>query len=157
MMSNENKTAEELINYRQVFPNDANPGGTMFGGRVMEIMDASAAMAAARYSETVNPVTASVEALRFRLPVQVGDTLKTNSKVVYTGRTSIIVKVDVIHYEQGLSAGELCTNAHFFFVALDNEKRPTSVPTLAVTTDAGKRAWKIASEIREQALRFDCP
>lgn len=153
-MTQETKVAEELISHRLVFPNDANPSGYMFGGRVMEIMDSSAGMAAGRYSSTVNAVTASVEALRFQLPIHIGDVIKTVSKVVFTGRTSMIVRVDVFRFEQGLDPGSLCTNAHFVFVALDEDRKSTPVPPLAVTSDADRKAWAIAEAVREQALRI---
>lgn len=151
-MTQQTKIAEELISHRLVFPNDANPSGNMFGGRVMEIMDSSAGMAAGRYSNTVNVVTASVEALRFQLPINIGDVIKTVSKVVYTGRTSMIVRVEVYRFQQGLDPGVLCTNAHFVFVAMDADWQATPVPPLVVNSDEGRKAWGIAKAVREQAL-----
>jgi len=154
-MSKQDKPDKELISYRQVFPNDANPSGNMFGGRVMEIMDSTAGMAAGRYSKTVNPVTASVEAITFRLPVYIGDMLKTVNTVVYTGRTSMVVKVDVYRFEKGLDPGELCTCAHYIFVAMDSDRKPTPVPALEVSTDAEKKSWQIAEAVREQSLALN--
>jgi acyl-CoA hydrolase len=153
-LSNHKKTAEELISHLQVFPNDANPAGNMFGGRVMEIMDTLGGMTASRYSNTVNAVTASVETLTFRLPVHVGDVLKTVSRVVYTGHTSMVVKVNVYCHDKGLGSGELCTSAHYVFVAMDAERKPTPVPALDVTTDTDKKAWEIGKAVREQSLRI---
>ena len=153
-MTIETKVAEELISHRQVFPNDANPSGNMFGGRIMEIMDSSAAMTADRFSNTVGTVTASVEALSFRLPVHVGDVLKTVSKVVFTGHTSMVIKVDIYRFEKGLGDGELCNSAHLIFVAVDAEGKPTPVPTLELTTDEEKRDWDIAQAVREQSLKL---
>ncbi len=150
----ETKIAEEIVSQRQVFPGEANPAGNMFGGRVMEIMDSSAAMAAGRYSNTVNPVTASVEALTFRLPINVGDVIKTVSKVVYTGHTSMVIKVDVYRYQQGFDPGELCTSAHFFFVAMNAERKPTPVPPLQLTTDEEPKAWEIAKALRQESLKI---
>jgi acyl-CoA hydrolase len=153
-LNNEPKIAEELISHRQVFPGDANPSGNMFGGRIMEIMDSSAAMTAGRFSNSVGAVTASVEALSFRLPVHVGDVLKTVSKVVYTGHTSMVIKVDIYRYDRGLGDPELCNSAHFIFVALDADRKPTPVPALEVTTDADKQACEIAKTVREQSLKI---
>ena len=120
----------------------------------MEIMDSAAAIAANHFCGHADAVTASVEALTFRLPVHVGDVLKTVGKVVYTGHTSMVVKVDVYRYEKGLGAGELCTSAHYIFVAMDAERKPTPVPTLEVTTDAEKKAWEIAKAVREQSIKM---
>lgn len=153
-MTEQTKVAEELVSHRQVFPNDANPSGNMFGGRIMEIMDSSAAMAADRFSNTVGAVTAAVEAISFRLPVHVGDVLKTVSKVVYTGHTSMVIKVDIYRFDKGLGDGELCNRAHLIFVALDADRKPTPVPKLEITTEADERAWEIAEATRDQSLKL---
>jgi len=153
-LTQEKKAAEELISHRQVFPNDANPSGNMFGGRIMEIMDSSAAMTADRFSNTMGAVTASVEALSFQLPVQVGDVLKTVSKVVYTGHTSMVIKVDIYRFDKGLGDGDLCNSAHLIFVATDAAGKPTPVPSLELTTEEEKRAWEIAKAVREQSLKL---
>ena len=120
----------------------------------MEIMDSAAAIAADQFSDRTGSVTASVEALSFRLPVHVGDVLKTVSKVVYTGHTSMVLKVDVYRYEKGLGSAQLCTSAHYVFVAMDDERKPTPVPTLEVSTDAERKAWEIAKAVREQSIKM---
>ncbi len=153
-MNQPGKVAKVLSSYRQVFPNDANPAGNMFGGRLMEIMDSSAGMASGRYSDTVNTVTASVEGFSFLLPVQVGDVLETVSKVVCTGRTSMTVKVDVYRYAKGLEPGELCTSAHYIFVAMDAQRKATPVPPPRLTTDEERKAWEIAKAVKEQSLKI---
>jgi acyl-CoA thioesterase YciA len=153
-VSQQTKRAKEFVSYRQVFPSEANPGGNMFGGRIMEIMDSTAGIAADHFSGHAGAVTASVEALTFRLPVHVGDVLKTVCKVVYTGHTSMVLKVDVHRYEKGLGSAQLCTSAHYIFVAMDDERKPTPVPALEVTTDAEKKAWEIAKAVRAQAIKM---
>ena len=57
-------------------------------------------------------------------------------------------------YEKGLGAGQLCTSAHYIFVAMDAERKPTPVPTLEVTTDAEKTAWDLAKAVREQSIKI---
>lgn len=153
-MTQQTKRAEEIVSHRQVFPSETNPAGNMFGGRIMEIMDSVASIAADHFCGHAGAVTASVEGLSFLLPVHVGDVLKTVSKVVYTGHTSMVIKVDVYRYEKGLGAGQLCTSAHYIFVAMDAERTPTPVPTLEVTTDAEKKAWDLAKAVREQSIKI---
>lgn len=153
-MTQQTKRAEEIVSHRQVFPNETNPAGNMFGGRIMEIMDSVASIAADHFCGHAGAVTASVEGLSFLLPVHVGDVLKTVSKVVYTGHTSMVIKVDVYRYEKGLGAGELCTSAHYIFVAMDAERKPTAVPSLEVTTDAEKKAWEIGKAVREHSIKI---
>ena len=154
-MSSETKIAEELISHRQVFPGDANPAGNMFGGRIMEIMDSVAGMAAHRFAiGCQHCVTASAETIQFPLPVHIGDVLKFIGKVVYTGRTSMVVRVDAIRSERNQPPDELCTTAHLILVAMDTENKPMPVPQLAVTTDEDKKAWELGKAVRDQSLKI---
>ena len=86
--------SEVVKSWEIVFPNDTNPHGTMFGGKMMAVMDKIAAIAAARYAERA-VVTASTEAIIFKRPVKVGDRIQVLARVVWTGTTSMVVKVDV--------------------------------------------------------------
>jgi len=55
-----------------VLPNDANPLGKMLGGRVMHLIDIAGALAATRHSNS-HCVTASVDYMDFRFPIDVGE------------------------------------------------------------------------------------
>ena len=58
------KKSKPMSSWDIVFPNDANPLGTMFGGRLMAAMDKMAGIAASRYCGRP-AVTASTEAFIF--------------------------------------------------------------------------------------------
>ena len=77
-----------------MFPNDANPLGSVMGGRVMHFIDVAAAIAASRHAGRPC-VTASVDHIDFREPVRVGDLLVLKAQVNYTGTTSMEVGVRV--------------------------------------------------------------
>lgn len=143
------KTAEEIVSWDFVFPNDANPFGTMFGGKMLAIMDTTAAIAAIRYSgRTVS--TAAVDGVEFLQPVVIGDRVKTTAKVVFVGRTSMMVKVDV--YVDHSGTFKHCTTAHFAMVAFDDRRVPTEVPPLQIENELDRQLSATASLIREQAL-----
>ena len=134
-----------------VFPNDANPQLTMFGGKLMSIMDKMAAIAASQYAKRM-VVTASTEAMDFINPVYVGDRIQTTATVVWVGQTSLVVKVDVMA-ENPLSEGRRhCVSAHFNFVALDKDNKPCSVPPLLLETEDEKREHRIAEIVKKKAL-----
>src|SRR5690348_3410041 len=63
-----------------VLPNDANVLGTMLGGRVMHLIDIAGALAATRHSNSY-VVTASVDYLDFRFPIQVGEFIVLRASV----------------------------------------------------------------------------
>ena len=109
-----------------VMPNDTNPLGDLFGGRAVEWMDIAAGLAAMRLSHKV-AVTASIERLDFRVPVRVGDIAVVESEVLSTGRTSLVVKVDVYRDDPRQGTRELCTSGLFHMVALDANGKPTPV------------------------------
>lgn len=145
------KKSETLTDWTFVFPNDANPYGAMFGGKVLAIMDTIAAIAAIRYcGRTVS--TAAVEAVEFRLPIVVGDRIQTCAKVVWTGRTSMLVKVDVYRDRRAGEVPAHCTTAHFTMVAFDDDRRPTTVPPLLVDSEEEKHDHQIAELIHQQAM-----
>ncbi len=135
-----------------VFPNDANPLGSMFGGKLMAVMDEMAGIAAARYCGH-STVTASTEAFIFKNPVKVGDRIETIARVVWVGRTSLVVKVDV-YAENPVEKKERirCTTGHFNMVALDKEGKPTSVPPILLETEQEKQDYEVAEIVKKQAL-----
>lgn len=88
------KEAVEVINTELVFPTHTNHYGTIFGGRVLELMDMTGALAAMQFANE-DAVTASIEAVDFKKPIKTGDIVELKAKVIYTARTSMVVKVDV--------------------------------------------------------------
>src|SRR5690242_19913446 len=82
----------ELI--EAVLPNDANALGTMLGGRVMHLIDIAGALAATRHANSY-VVTASVDYLDFRFPIQVGEFIVLRASVNRVFHTSMEVGVKV--------------------------------------------------------------
>jgi acyl-CoA hydrolase len=135
-----------------VFPTHTNPLGTLFGGRVLELMDISASIASQRFCRQL-VVTASTEPVDFRNPVYVGDILEIKSRVAWVGNTSMIVRCEVFA-ENPLSAERrLCTIGHMNFVALDAAGKPSRVPRLRVKSAMEKHHWQEAAAVREAILQ----
>jgi acyl-CoA hydrolase len=135
-----------------MYPNDANPMGSIMGGRVMHFIDVAAALAAVRH--TRGPcVTASVDHIDFREPVRVGDVLVLRSSVNYVGTTSmeVGVRVEVEHRWGG--SRRHTSSAYLTFVSVDEEGRPVRVPPLLPETEDEKRRWREAERRRKERLR----
>jgi acyl-CoA hydrolase len=146
------RRSEWVVTVDAVFPHHANTLGTLFGGRAMELMDVNAAIACYRYSRTA-VVTASAEPIDFRNPVHVGEILEVKSRVVWTGRTSMIVRCEV-HGENPLTGEHrLCTIGHLNFVALGQDGAPTPVPPVLLETDEDRRHHAVGARVREDILR----
>lgn len=134
-----------------VFPQDANPLGTMFGGRVMQIMDVNSAIAAFRFCRMA-AVTASSEPIDFRTPISVGDVIEVRSRVAWSGRSSMIIRSEV--YSENPLSGDrrLCTIGHMNFVAIGTDGRPAPVPELTRRGQAEERHWQEGGRVREHIL-----
>ncbi len=134
-----------------VMPNDANPLGTIFGGRVMQLMDIAASIAGFRHARC-NVVTLSVDSLEFRRPIRVGDAVVLHAWLNWAGRTSMEVQVEV--YSEDLMTGERArtSTAFFTFVAVDQERRPTPVPPLLTLTQDEERRFQEAARRRAERL-----
>jgi acyl-CoA hydrolase len=134
-----------------VLPGHTNPLGTIFGGRVMELVDVTAGVAASRHARSV-VVTASMDELHFREPVRLGDILILRASVNCAGRTSMEVGVRVDR-EDPLTGERLHTaTAYLTFVALDAAGKPRPVPPLIAETDEEKRRLENALIRRAQRL-----
>jgi len=146
------KKAPRLQNWNIVFPNDANSLGTMFGGKLMAMMDEVGAIAASNFAQK-QVVTVSTDTILFKKPVRIGDRINTQARVVWVGRSSMIVKLDV--YAENTSLGrsrEHCTTAHFTYVALDMQGKPTEVPSLKISSEMERKEFEVAKYVKKQAL-----
>lgn len=128
-------TQSRLI--EMVFPPQTNHYGTLFGGQALALMDKAAFIAASRYARQ-SIVTASSEKIDFHSPVRQGQLVDMLGTVISTGRTSLIVEVEM--HSEDLHSGErrLCTKGRFVMVALDSDGRPCPVPPLKTSESATK-------------------
>jgi len=139
-----------------VLPAETNPLGKLLGGHVMHLVDVTAAMAASRHSNSY-VVTASVDYIDFRNPVNVGEIVILKSQVNRVFHTSMEVGVKVFSENALTGEKKHTTTAYVTFVAIDQfTKQPKPVPPLIVRTGEEKRRWREAGERRKArlALRF---
>jgi acyl-CoA hydrolase len=131
-----------------VFPNDTNPYGTMFGGEAYAMMDRAAFLAANQFSRC-NAVTAASERVDFTTPIRQGEIVEAVARVVFTGRTSMIVRVDLFARGPLESAARHCTSGYFTMVAIDAHGAPHPVPTFEPRTADERAEWQTANQIRD--------
>jgi acyl-CoA thioesterase YciA len=103
-------------------PEDLNPRGTLFGGRLLEWIDEEAAIYAMCQLETKDIVTKLVSEINFISPAYPGDVVKIGVEPVEFGRTSLTLKVVVINRD---TAAKIVQIDKIVFVSLDKEGRPT--------------------------------
>jgi acyl-CoA hydrolase len=139
-----------------VLPAQTNALGKLLGGHVMHLVDIAAAIAASRHSNSY-VVTASVDYIDFRNPVNLGEIVILKSQVNRVFHTSMEVGVEV--YSEQILTGERkhTTTAYVTFVAIDeNSRKPRAVRPLVVRTAEEKRRFREAAERRKMrlALRY---
>jgi len=162
-----------------VFPNDLNPLGTLFGGRVLEQADRVAAVVARRHAGRVC-VTLGVDAVRFLAPARHGDLLVFQAAVNRAWRTSLEVGVKVWAEDfrnadpppvpaDPASPGTAAEpapppprrhifSAYFTFVAVDDGLRPVAVaPALPETPDEHRRHAAADRRRRARLARLAAP
>ncbi len=134
-----------------VLPNDTNTFNNLMGGRLMHWMDIVSAIAAQKHANHV-VVTASVDNISFRSPIQLGHVVTLDAKVTRSFNTSMEVRIDV-QAEDIPSGKKIESNsAYFTFVALDTEGRPAPVPEVEPETEEELEAFKGA--LRRRQLRL---
>lgn len=146
------QVSEWVTTVDTVFPNHANPLGTLFGGRVLEIMDVNASIAANRFCRKPS-VTASTEPIDFHNPIYVGEIIEVKSRVAWVGSTSMIIRCEV--FGENILTGDrrLCTIGHMNFVAIGDDGRPSKVPRLRVETEMEKQHYAEGQKVREAILQ----
>lgn len=145
------KEPTEVTNTDLVLPPHTNHYGNMFGGTLVSFMDITGGLAAMLFcNEEV--VTASIEALDFKTPIKQGDIIEQKGRVIYTGKTSMVVSVEVHRVEKFTGNRDFCCEGYFIYVAIDKKGNPKPVPLLKLLTDTDKENWKTGRAIKNRAL-----
>jgi len=134
-----------------VLPNDTNALGNLMGGRLLHLMDISAAIAAQRHCKNV-AVTASVNHVSFGKPILLGDIITLEAQVSRAFHSSMEVYIDV--WVENHSTGERIKHneAIYTFVAVDKSGKPIEVPEVVPETELEKARYAGALRRRQLSL-----
>jgi acyl-CoA hydrolase len=127
---------------RLMMPPDANPHGNVHGGVIMKFVDEVAGIVAHRHARR-NVVTARLDRMDFLEPVFVGNALLLEARLVYTGRTSMEVMVDI--RAENLDSGEVVHTgtAWLTMIALSERGRPVAIPQVVAETEEEKKLHEL--------------
>lgn len=126
-MNYETKIQEsETRVFKVVFPNTTNHHNTMFGGKVMEMMDEVAFMTATRFARK-SFVTVSCDRIDFKKPIPADTLVELIGKVKYVGNTSVKVNVEIFVEEMYVDTREKAVSGDFTLVAIDEQKKPLKI------------------------------
>lgn len=133
-------------------PQDVNFGGKVHGGAVMKWIDLAAYACAAGYSGHYC-VTAYAGGINFIAPIHVGSLVEVNAKVIYTGKSSMHIALDVNACDPKSLNHRLTTSCIVIMVAVDQNGQPALVQEWVPETEQDKKQREAAVklvEIRKQ-------
>ena len=152
-MKTKEKKSEAISTSEVVVPQDLNHYGSLFGGKLLSWMDKTAYFASASFCG-FPCVTVSIESLDFKLSLKNGDVLKLIARVIFSGRTSMVVKVDVYKNDIfGANRDFLANSGFFTFVALDKKGKPQVVPSLIIDNDDDQMLFEKGRQVKENAIK----
>ncbi len=102
-------------------PEDLNPNGTLFGGRLLEWIDEEAALYAIIQLENPRTVTKFMSEINFRSSAQKGDIIEIGLEVANFGRTSVTLKCEV---RNKMTRETIITIDTIIMVSLDENGKP---------------------------------
>ena len=102
-------------------PEDLNPNGTLFGGRLLEWIDEEAALYAIIQLENPRVVTKYMSEIDFRSSAEQGDIVEIGIDVKKFGRTSVVLRCEV---RNKMTHETIIAIEDIVFVNLDEDGQP---------------------------------
>ena len=133
-------------------PGDVNFGGKVHGGTVMKWIDQAAYTCARNWAESYC-VTVYVGGIRFYKPIGIGELIKIDSQVIFTGSSSIHIMVEVYSKSFEEKKFEKKTHCIIIFVAVDGDGNPKKVRSWIPKTEQEKKLEEYALKLKK--LRED--
>lgn len=106
-----------------VKPEDMNPNGTLFGGRLLEWIDEESALYTAIQLENGKIVTKYISEINFMSSAKQGDIVEIGIEVISFGKSSITLKCEV---RNKMTRETILTVDNIVMVNLGNNGKPES-------------------------------
>ena len=129
-------------------PGEVNYGGNVHGGSVMKWIDQAGYACASSWSSSYC-VTVYVGGIRFISPIKIGHIVKVEAEVIYTGRTSMHIAINVFSRNIKRRDFEKKTHCIIVFVAVDDEGNSVQVPKFEPETEAEKQMEQYAIKLMD--------
>ncbi|MEM7402280.1 MAG: acyl-CoA thioesterase, partial [Pseudomonadota bacterium] len=124
--------------------------GNVHGGTILKLLDEAAFSCASRYSK-MYVMTAAVDHVMFKAPIQVGDLVTFKCNVNFVGRSSMEVGIRVEGEKIKEKEKYHAISCYFTMICVDENGKPQAAPELQVESDTEKKLFE-AGEMR-RAMR----
>lgn len=125
-----------------------NFGGKVHGGAVMKWIDQAGYACAVGWSGHYC-VTLYVGGIRFYKPILIGNMVEVRARVIYTGKTSMHIAVDVSAGDPKDGHLQETTHCIIIFVAVDEDGKPVAVTPWQPQTDEEAAMERYAVRLME--------
>ena len=142
-----------VVKNELLMPNDTNMFNKLMGGKLMYWMDIAGAISAQKLSNSL-AVTASVDNISFKHPIEINEVVTLTAQVTRSFKTSMEVFIEVTAENVPQKTKRLTNSAFFTFVAVDKSGRPLPVPKAIPETEHEKELYEGALRRRQLRLIF---
>lgn len=129
-------------------PSDVNFGGKVHGGAVMKWIDQAGYTCAVNWSSQYC-VTVYVGGIRFINPIHIGDIVEVQARIIYTGRSSMHIVVDIKAINPKTKVETKTTHCVIVFAAVDDQGKTIPVPAWVPQTEEEKKLQAYAIKLSE--------
>lgn len=129
-------------------PSDVNFGGKVHGGAVMKWIDQAGYTCAVNWSSQYC-VTVYVGGIRFINPIRIGQIVEVQARIIYTGRSSMHISVDIRAIDPKTKDETKTTHCVIVFAAVDDEGKTIPVPAWTPVTEEEKQLQAYAIKLSE--------
>ena len=145
-------------NAKIVQSKDINGQNRLFGGRLMEWIDETAALAAMRHCGGL-VTTCAVDQLVFEHGAMLNQVVVLKSRVTYVGNTSLEVKVDTFVEELETGDHFSINHAYLVFVHIDDNGQPVPIRYgIKIESESEQAEWDnalIRSALRKERRQYN--
>lgn len=134
-----------------VLPSETNSLNHMFGGELLARMDRAASISARRHCNQI-VVTASVNHVSFSEPIPLDSVVSVSAKVSRAFKTSMEVVLEVWIEDPKTNSKRKANKAIYTFVAVNEDKKPVSVPKIIPETETEKEDFIAALRRKQLSL-----
>ena len=135
-----------------VMASHVNGAKRLFGGKLMEWIDITAAVEARRHA-CCDVTLAAVDPLEFIKPVKMNDTVVLEAEVTWTGKTSLEVRVDTFVEHLNMEKQHV-NRAYLVFVAVNDDNQPQEVNPFIPLNPLQQKEYENASLRRSFRLKL---
>lgn len=142
----------KAIQTRRVLPGDLNTHQTLFGGKLMSIIDNTASISVARLVRSKQFVTASMDKLDFLHPIKEGHSVCVETYVSGVGNTSVEIFAKVLGEDLVAAERYIAATSFITFVLTAENRHEMVLPAVQPETREERMICEGYEQRREKRL-----